>query len=122
MDPAKYWDQFLPKLTGAMHFYPVPCPVDVDDERNPFNIIRRIYRPGDCIAFKLDIDDEVVESLLMSQLDSFLTDVIAEFFFEEHFDSKEMQPYFEKPERTWNHTIRHFHDLRASGLRLHYWP
>jgi len=120
--PKGYWDQFLPKLTGAMHFYDVGVNTDPDDERNPFNIIRKIYRPGDFIAFKLDIDHEPTEQALMSQLDGFLSEVISEFFFEEHYFDKIMQPWFLHPDRTWTDTVQHFHDLRSSGLRLHYWP
>lgn len=36
-----------------MHFRNVPCSVDPADPRNPFNILRRIYKPGDYVAFKL---------------------------------------------------------------------
>lgn len=44
------------------------------------------------------------------------------FFFEEHYFDKIMQPWFLHPDRTWTDTVQHFHDLRSSGLRLHYWP
>lgn len=36
-----------------MHFRNVPCSVVPDDPRNPLNILRRLYRPGDYVAFKL---------------------------------------------------------------------
>ena len=62
---------------------------------------------------------------LMRQLenDPNMTSMIAEMFFEQHFDAPEMLDYF-----GWGLTtkladvLQLFHKLRSSGLRLHYWP
>ena len=36
-----------------MHFRNTACSVAADDPGNPLNILRRVYRPGDYVAFKL---------------------------------------------------------------------
>ena len=40
-------------LSHKMHFRNVPCSVEPDNPRNPLNILRRLYKPGDYVAFKL---------------------------------------------------------------------
>ena len=47
-----------------MHYYNVPCDVEPDSPFNPLKIIKAIYRPGDFVAIKLDIDTEDVEQVL----------------------------------------------------------
>jgi hypothetical protein len=42
-----------PHLSHKMHFRNVPCSVEPDNPRNPLNILRRLYKPGDYVAFKL---------------------------------------------------------------------
>ena len=61
----------------------------------------------------------------MDQLraDPELQHMVAEMYFEQHFDAPEMLDYF-----GWGLTtkladvLQLFHKLRSSGLRLHYWP
>jgi hypothetical protein len=36
-----------------MHFRNRPCEVEPQNPRNPLNILRRMYRPGDYVAVKL---------------------------------------------------------------------
>lgn len=47
-----------------MHYYNVPCDIEPDSPFNPLNIIKSIYRPGDFVAIKLDIDNEKIEQVL----------------------------------------------------------
>ena len=49
-----------------MHFYNVPCDIDAGSPFNPLNIIRSIYRAGDFVVVKLDIDDEIIEQVPVS--------------------------------------------------------
>ena len=46
-----------------MHYYNVPCDIEPDSAFNPLNIIKSIYRPGDFVVLKLDIDNEVIEQV-----------------------------------------------------------
>lgn len=81
------------------------------------------YDAGDYIAFKLDIDNEPIEQALMKQLDPGVTDKIAEFFFEQHFDIAEMRSNFGTGLTTkLPEVLQLFHEVRNTGLRLHYWP
>ena len=61
----------------------IETPVGAGAADNPLNIVRRIFRPGDFISFKLDIDNAKVEQALMDQLDTAVVPKIAEFFFEQ---------------------------------------
>ena len=61
----------------------------------------------------------------MSQLenDPNVTSMIAEMFFEQHFDAPEMLDSFGGGLTTKLADVQQlFHKLRSAGLRLHYWP
>ena len=49
-------------------------------------------RPGDFVAFKLDIDTESIEQALMKQIadDEALFGMISEMFFEQHHNGTEV--------------------------------
>ena len=47
--------------------------------------------------------------------------MIAEMFFEKHYNSKESDRFFGHPETTYPDAVKQLADLRASGLRIHYW-
>ena len=44
-----------------LHYYNVPCDTDPESPFNPLNIIKSIYKPGDFVVLKLDIDNEPIE-------------------------------------------------------------
>jgi hypothetical protein len=44
-----------------MHFRNVPCAVEPNNPRNPLNILRRLYKPGDYVAFKLVSNHRIQE-------------------------------------------------------------
>ena len=49
--------------------------------------------------------------------------MIAEMYFEQHFDVAEMRSSFGSGLTTTLADVqRLFHDFRSKGLRLHYWP
>lgn len=50
--------------------------------------------------------------------------MIAEMYFEQHFDAPEMLPYFKVSglATTLSDVQQLFHGFRTKGLRLHYWP
>ena len=49
-----------------MHYYNVPCDTDPDSPFNPLNMIQSIYKPGDYVVLKLDIDNEEIEQVCAS--------------------------------------------------------
>ena len=51
-----------------------------------------VRRPGDFVAFKLDIDTESIEQALMKQIaeDESLFGMISEMFFEQHHNGTEV--------------------------------
>jgi hypothetical protein len=123
IDDAVYWNEWPPHLSHKMHFRNVPCSVEPDNPRNPLNILRRLYKPGDYVAFKLDIDNEPIEQALLQQLDDSTIGMIAEFFTEIHFNITEMREDFKQSGKiSLSAVINELHEFRKRGLRIHYWP
>jgi hypothetical protein len=50
---------FLQELRSKLHFYNTGVGDDISSPFSPIAIIRELYKPGDFIAFKIDIDTEV---------------------------------------------------------------
>lgn len=46
---------------AKIHYFNIPCDVAPDSPFNPLNILKAIYKPGDYVVIKLDIDNEPVE-------------------------------------------------------------
>ena len=63
MQAAEYWAEVPPELRGRMHYFNVPCDTAPNSSFNPLNIIKAMYRPGDFVVVKLDIDTEVIEQV-----------------------------------------------------------
>lgn len=121
--PTEYWQEFPAELTEKMNFRNVGVQSAANAQDNPLNIVRRIYRPGDYIVFKLDIDNAPIEQKLMDQLDDDVIPKIAEFFFEQHFDAPEMVRHFHVfHDVSFPQMLDRFGKFRRRGLRLHYWP
>jgi hypothetical protein len=72
----------------------------------------------------LDIDNSELEMSIMDEVhrDPELRDIIGEMMFEMHYDSKDMQMYFGRPNMSYIKTIETFRSFREMGLPLHYWP
>lgn len=51
--PEEYWGGIPKILHSKMHWYNVPAAIDAQSPDNPWNIIKRIFRPGDLVAVKL---------------------------------------------------------------------
>ena len=62
MDEKLYWLEVPPWLKKKLRFFNFAVETDPASPKNPLNIIRRIYRPGDFVVLKLDIDNEKVSS------------------------------------------------------------
>jgi hypothetical protein len=48
--------------------------------------------------------------------------MVADFYFELHFDAVEMRMHFGATNTTLGDALRMFHGLRAKGLKIHFWP
>jgi hypothetical protein len=124
MDATRYWAAVPDDIKPVLHFFNAPITTDPASRMNPITLIKDIAEPGDFVAFKLDIDNDDVESAIMAQLaaDDCAIARIAEMFFEKHYASPDMAEYFGMPPVTLAQATRNFAVLRGKGLRLHYWP
>lgn len=50
-------------LRSSIHYFNIPCDIEPDSPFNPLNIIKAMYKPGDFVVIKLDIDNEPVEQV-----------------------------------------------------------
>ena len=115
-----YWKTVPDEIVAKLHFYNTFAS-DQTGPATPLGMIQRHFREGDFIAVKLDIDNETLESNIMSKVPD-IRHMIAELFFEKHFDAPEMRPYFGQLNTTYGETLLMFNRYRKLGLRLHYWP
>ena len=71
-----------------LHYYNTPITSDIEHADHPLSIIRSIYRPGDFIAMKLDIDNTQLETAIISAIksDPDLIRSIGELYYEQHYD------------------------------------
>ena len=177
MAAKEYWADVPLEMRARMHYFNVPCDTAPDSPFNPLNIVKNMYRPGDFVVIKLDIDHEQIEQVstsssrtrngahaererhqaeltalrgrdlisahvlcliqyfqvmllhllqvLMEQLGSSMTilNMVAEMYFEQHFDAAEMRPSFGSDLTTKLADVQQlFYAFRRKGLRLHYWP
>ena len=124
VDAARYWASVPDELRPRLHFFNAPITPDRASRMNPITLIKEIAQPGDFVAFKLDIDNDAVETAIMDQLeaDDCAIERITEMFYEKHYDSPDMREYFGAPPVTLAQATHNFAALRRKGLRLHYWP
>ena len=97
-----------------------------------FRVIDQVYREGDFISFKLDIDASNIELPIAFELlrNSAIREKIGEYFFEFHFQCEVLGKccWFDVPESfegmplDRHHAIQYFVKLRKFGLRAHIWP
>ena len=122
-DAAQYWKSVSPDIGHRLHFYNAFMDADKGSQMNPLEVMRRIYQAGDFIVFKLDIDNDPLEDRIIQTIktDPSVSAMIAEMFFEKHYNSKESDRFFGHPETTYPDAVKQLADLRASGLRIHYW-
>jgi hypothetical protein len=121
-----YWETVPTDVAPRLHFINVPVSAEAGASMNPLTWIRAIYRPGDFIVFKLDIDNDEVEGALLSQIAGSpdLIGMVAEVFYEKHYREPAMAGYlgFDEHAGAYVDAVELLGDLRAKGLRIHYWP
>ena len=79
---------------GRVHFYNTAFVADISNASHPLNIMRSLYKPGDMFVVKLDIDNAPLELSVIEAIekDSSLIHMIAEMFFEMHYDHAGISP------------------------------
>ena len=89
-----YWARVPDEYKGRVHFYNTAFVANVSSPSHPLNIMRGVYKPGDMVVVKLDIDNAPLEILLIEEIenDATLVDMIAELFFEMHYDHPGARP------------------------------
>lgn len=122
-NPAEYWATVSDEIVHKLHFINAPIDGELKSPMNPLETMRRIYKPGDFIVFKLDIDNDPLEDKIMEQIsnDDGLIAMISEMYLEKHYTSKESDKFFGKPVTTYPEAVRQLARLRSRGLRIHYW-
>ena len=83
-----YWGKVPDDFWGRVHFYNTAFSRDIRNASHPLNIMRSLYKPGDLVVLKLDIDNAPLELNVLEAIenDSFLLHMIFEMFFEMHYD------------------------------------
>lgn len=124
LNGSEYWATVPDDVKPRLHFYNAAVTPAAGSAMNPVDWIKNMHRPGDFIVFKLDIDNDDVESALIQQvmdLDG-AGDMIAEMFFEKHYTATDMMPHFKKTHTEYPAAVRLMQALRVKGVRAHYWP
>ncbi len=89
-----YWAKVPDQYKGRVHFYNTAYVANKTSASHPLNIMRGIYKSGDMIVVKLDIDNAPLEISIIEDIenDPALVDMIAEMYFEMHYDHVGARP------------------------------
>ena len=121
--PKEVWQKY--------QYFNWPASSNSSDASSPLHIIKKIAKPGDFVALKLDIDTPSVELPILRELlnDPELLELVDEFFFEYHvlfgpmneswFLSKNPSPAPTSDTLADSYTV--FRTLREKGVRAHSW-
>ena len=126
VNASAYWGGVPQDAARKLHFMNIPIQAEAGAPMNPLTWIRDIYRRGDFVVFKLDIDNDPVESELIAQIagSADLASMSAEMFYEKHYSEPAMAGYlgFDGQAAPYAAAVQMLGDLRARGVRMHYWP
>ena len=111
-------------LKEDVHFYHRPITAEPNHVDNPVHLIKRIYRPGDFVVLKLDVDHGLLETALVRQLLEHAADLVAEFFYECHHNNMLMWMYFKNSHggTSLQDAYQLYVRARRQKLRWHPWP
>uniref|UniRef100_A0A7S1NBA7 Uncharacterized protein n=1 Tax=Eutreptiella gymnastica TaxID=73025 RepID=A0A7S1NBA7_9EUGL len=129
INALRYWKKVPNDMVAKMHFYNVATTTDPHDSQNALRIVEEVARPEDFVVFKLDIDSNHIEQLIVQQLiDSpKLQGLVDELFWEHHVSLSPMQWYGWGDASRFPNTgtimdsYRNFTKLRQLGIRAHSW-
>lgn len=126
--PLEIYKDVPKELFAKYQYFNIPASSSSSDPANPLNILLQLASPSDFVAFKLDIDNALVESEFIQQIlsDHRISVRIDELFFEDHVS---FQPMVEccwggsaDNTRGLLDSISLFSKLRELGIRAHGWP
>eukprot|EP01097_Dermamoeba_algensis_P005813 TRINITY_DN3671_c0_g2_i1.p1 TRINITY_DN3671_c0_g2~~TRINITY_DN3671_c0_g2_i1.p1 ORF type:complete len:260 (-),score=66.30 TRINITY_DN3671_c0_g2_i1:234-1013(-) len=108
-------------------YFNILASVNATDPRNPLMIMKKLAKPLDFVAFKLDIDNGPIELSLVDQImsNSNYSSIIDEFFFEHHVafgPLLEAWGHTHDPKATLRTSYELFTEFRKKGIRAHGWP
>ncbi|KAJ1623554.1 hypothetical protein T492DRAFT_1148427 [Pavlovales sp. CCMP2436] len=126
----KWWDKVPTEVRHKLHFYNVPIS-GAGGAADVLLTIGQVARPEDFVVLKLDIDTfeverQVVEELRTNARGTNASLLVDEFFFEYHFatpNEPTLHTYWPKRTRggTVDDALSLMHELRAKGIRAHFW-
>lgn len=123
---SAYWESVPKDVLPRLHLYNAPIDATPGSKFNPLEIIRHIYRPGDFVVFKLDVDAEAIETAIIEQIlaDGQMPSIISEMFYEKHYNSRDMDPWFAAYhfQSDFSEALHDMQRMRQHGLHIHYWP
>lgn len=124
--PEQIFGDVPAELLGKYTYINMPVSAAQTSALNPWNVLVRTFAKQDYVVVKLDVDAPEVERQLVLQLISNKTihDLVDEFYFEHHVNSKEMNAYWgmHHSEHTIVQSYALFKNLRMLGIRGHSWP
>ena len=124
--PKEVWELIPGRLKPVYHWYNIPVNPVPGNTDNPLEYIKRTAVKEDYVILKIDIDNSDIEEELIQQLlvSNELLDLVDDFFFEHHVDTKPMYPYWGHGSRL-NKTLKHAYQvlttLRNVGVLAHAW-
>lgn len=127
-DHQRHFDTVPARFHHAYQLFTARVTSDVNDPRNPLNILRVIAAPKDFVVFKIDIDHNGIEMEFIRQIlnDSEISSRIDAFMWEPHFNFAPMieccwkttaDPNLQ-PTQVWDVLFQ----LRNLGVHAHGWP
>jgi hypothetical protein len=124
--PAKeYWDLVPKEIQPKLHFYNTGVNTDIFDQNSPVHILEKVYKQGDYLVFKLDIDNSDLELPMIAHFQAHAqkyNSLFSDILFEMHYNGTNVEQWFGNSPKNYLQTLELFHDARKSGLRIHYWP
>lgn len=124
--PEQIFKNVPAALMGKYVYINMPVSAEASSALNPWNVLLHTAKKSDYVIVKLDIDNSEVDRQLVLQLiaNKTLHDVVDEFYFEHHVNSKEMNQYWgsHHGEHTIVQSYALFKNLRMLGVRAHSWP
>ncbi|KAK4698392.1 hypothetical protein P7C70_g7885, partial [Phenoliferia sp. Uapishka_3] len=125
LSPDEAYKQLPADLVGAYTLMNVGLDTEKGSKLNAIDLLTSITKPGDFLAFKLDIDSAPIELPIAHALrdDKELASRVSELMFEHHVDIPAMRSswgYYLKEDLMDSYKL--FTALRENGIRAHSWP
>lgn len=125
MNASQVWEKIPPHLKPIYHWYNIPVSPVENHGDDVLTYIQKLVRREDFVLVKIDIDNSMVESQIISRLlrSEQLLGLVDELFFEHHVNVAPMHGYWgtQQEKETLMDTYRIFSELRHKGILAHSW-